>query len=523
MKYFESIPSSVWAENVIPFIDSPLDLLSLRATSKWVHNILHESGEADQIWQHFLRRDFLFIIENNDINDIVHHRKTLRISPTFSYREETIRDNPSTSVFGYPASESVFLADSAFDSWKHWYRAKRRYYGGSTELNKRVMNATYFLRAANMWSKIERWCEQPQNVQLGRKVMNNLNDGMPFITHSQTDSDRLSIFHAFGAIYSFHNGQKMCSTINDVACGLFGGFSFYNTIVCMRMMMQFRSPNIESSRSVRIAYNALPSSCFPGGRVVILDCMNGKVYLCHDRDELDDHGDDNDQRILLCDNSGIDQYDSILLWMENFANILENNEMEFDRLFHDESSSTPLALLHFPSLRCQHQIIQPEGIPVVSCAMTRGIEVIASAILEPLGAGVISYSIRIRLLTPEEPGYMTSAERGFETCQLISRHWIIKDLMTGIEQNVNGNGVVGYYPVLFEGSYRMDCGDSPGNIERGSIIDGTFRYQSCIQPMHGSFRGTIRFVPGCLETPTGNPFFVTLNPFALQLNTLVKY
>lgn len=35
-----------------------------------------------------------------------------------------------------------------------------------------------------------------------------------------------------------------------------------------------------------------------------------------------------------------------------------------------------------------------------------------------------AYSIRMRLLSPEEEGYKLASERGFETCQLTDRHWV---------------------------------------------------------------------------------------------------
>ena len=69
------------------------------------------------------------------------------------------------------------------------------------------------------------------------------------------------------------------------------------------------------------------------------------------------------------------------------------------------------------------------------------------------------------LLTPDDGDeYMSPEQRGFETCQLVSRYWKIsmKGQRRGprgaepqpIVQEVRGEGVIGMYPLLFEGGFR---------------------------------------------------------------------
>ena len=126
------------------------------------------------------------------------------------------------------------------------------------------------------------------------------------------------------------------------------------------------------------------------------------------------------------------------------------------------------------------------------------------------------YNIRIRLLQPhdnntvaEEDGgiYLTPKERGFETCQLRSRHWQICNTETGESSDVHGQGVIGMYPILEEGGYT----------DGGERLDGTFQYQSCTGPMRkGYFQGSLEFVPGSIDSPTGPPFQVELKPFLLD-------
>ena len=54
--------------------------------------------------------------------------------------------------------------------------------------------------------------------------------------------------------------------------------------------------------------------------------------------------------------------------------------------------------------------------------------------------------------------YVDPAARGFKTCQLKARHWIITD-GHGHEDHVRGEAVVGKQPLFFEGGWK-DLGDA---------------------------------------------------------------
>merc|ERR1719293_641995 len=88
-----------------------------------------------------------------------------------------------------------------------------------------------------------------------------------------------------------------------------------------------------------------------------------------------------------------------------------------------------------------------------SRAVTRGLEILASAVFAPFMSMFI-YSIRMRLLTPGEDGYTSPENRGFKTCQLISRHWIISYSVPQSNEprveEVRGEGIIGFYPKLCE-------------------------------------------------------------------------
>uniref|UniRef100_A0A7S3FKK4 ApaG domain-containing protein n=1 Tax=Haptolina ericina TaxID=156174 RepID=A0A7S3FKK4_9EUKA len=160
----------------------------------------------------------------------------------------------------------------------------------------------------------------------------------------------------------------------------------------------------------------------------------------------------------------------------------------------------------------------PRSGPLLSRAITRGIEVEGSSVYDPVQSSFI-YSIRLRMLTPGEPGALNAAERGFETAQLRGRHWILRGA-DGEEEHVHGDGVVGRYPLLREGGWREDMqrgsSYSPTGLRVGETMEGTFIYQSMSgRGGHVSFGGEILLVPGELRNPTGAEFAVELPPFPL--------
>ena len=218
-------------------------------------------------------------------------------------------------------------------------------------------------------------------------------------------------------------------------------------------------------------------------------------------------------------NGGKDGGDDFLLWLEEYANRLTRKEIDegimgshpldpkgitlYPRWIPTPSSPSPPPAVPLSS----------NTIPRCSHAVTRGVQVIASALYVPQANDQFGfiYSIRIRLLRPNDSnavdGYLTPEERGFDTCQLRSRHWQICNTETGETNDVHGQGVIGMYPILEDGGYT----------DGGERLDGIFQYQSCTGPMRkGYFQGSLEFVPGRIDSPTGPPFQVELKPFLLD-------
>lgn len=94
-----------FAFTVVPFLLSE-DVLSLRRVSRRVKDTLIDD-EAEAIWAAFLRADF----------DGSNGRQGLRVRA----------DNFGPSVFGTTGENAIEELDSAFETWKSWKRASRRY------------------------------------------------------------------------------------------------------------------------------------------------------------------------------------------------------------------------------------------------------------------------------------------------------------------------------------------------------------------------------------------------------------
>jgi uncharacterized protein affecting Mg2+/Co2+ transport len=380
-----------------------------------------------------------------------------------------------------------------------------------------------FLRAANLWSQIESWCQRPKNTIVGHRIMNTLISGTTYGGGRFADNDQPGT-HAFRAIFSFYDGQHdgrtpayYPSDVDFLCGGLFGGYVVYEDAVCMRLMpSSFHESQQGRPSRVGIAFNGFSQSA---NRFIHVDCNDGQVYVAESL-VADEHV---DPSIPMSRSSANDKYDAGLVWMEDFAGKLAKEEIGIGKISPYEGGLAQ-AILHYPTVQCQHQYSSGDNpLPIVSRTVTKGVEVIASSHFDPLMKQYISYSIRLRLLTNEDEEYMTPSERGFETCQLMSRHWVLLDGETGREDIVDGDGIIGFYPVLMEGAHRNDSGRSMSNTTHGVVSEGSFRYQSCASTTSKSFRGRIRFIPGSLESPTGRPFFVNLSPFALVSNAQIAF
>jgi uncharacterized protein affecting Mg2+/Co2+ transport len=416
------------------------------------------------------------------------------------------------SIFGInPGVEHPLeQVETAFESWKGWRRASSRFFEDLPDRasSSSFIHAPFFQRAANIWSQIYEWLHQ--NDVVGEPILKSLHRGIRF-KDWDTSYRSESGLRAAQAIYAFCGGQEMPLHPSNFD-GLFGGYQAYN-YYCNS---HFVSPGKLLGDNIHLVVSQCNfSNLNRMPKLFAVNTKSGDLVLLTPSQRL--------TRAVKVNSSP--NGDELLIWMEEFAHRLSSGQIGAGTM-----GSTPLdpfSITLYP--RWPSTILSPagaQGAPACSCAVTRGVEVIGSAVYAPQAIhqfGFI-YSIRIRLVTPNDrngigdngdnSNYISRAGRGFDTCQLRARHWRITNFETGNIDQVNGEGVIGMYPIFREGGYT-DAGDSFSSV---------FQYQSCTGPIRrGSFGGTLEFVPGTIASPTGRPFQVELEPFLLDDEPAIIY
>ena len=447
IEILESIPSFSFLI-VVPYLDSQ-DALSLRLVNSTIKELVEEESEI--LWTHFVSKDF-------GLSDAT---RTLLVEPR----------GRGPSVFGTNGRNAVINTRSAFECWKQWKRANLRFFGSS----KRNLNASFFLRAAIFWEKIENWCME--NGEFGLGLIKTLRPGEAHFEWPIALQNTPG-FDATQALYSFYSGQAL---IRRPKIGLLGGWSAYSAVRLTLLSQPRQSP--------RQRTHIVIATSFP---------LDGTTYDVNPATGNVEHPVRNP-----CPRSG---FDNVLSWLEEYSRRLTLGEYKVGSLSSELGSFPGITL--FPCLP-----------PRASRAVTRGLEVFASSVWSPSDQ-VFIYSICIKLLRPGDDGY--DPNRNFETCQLVSRHW--KLTIEGRPEVVDGYGLKGKYPLLREGSYRDDWGPSATKVAPGKDEQGAFSYQSMVQDnCEGYMQGYLTFVPGSIAEPTGNPFDIVIAPFPLDRNPEFMY
>lgn len=416
------------------------------------------------------------------------------------------------SIFGVDPLEEGFLLESkdAFECWKGWTKVSHIFFRGCDDdeeedipAAERLVHGPTFLRAARMWKAIYQWCANAERAgdSVGATVLASLRTkaGMRYKDWPKEVQTKRGL-RACQAVYAFFGGQYHHSyDMTSMFDGVLGGYNAYG---------YYSSTSLEKPMVMSARNAVVVAIC----RLSIRQGLQKLYYVDFDTGGLYFPSDDAPIHLVNTNNNSTDSNslrpdpDEFLLWMEEYANRLTSGRYRVN----DALDTDPNAIELYPNFPFDEPPVVTEGIQEVSRAVTRGVEVIASAVFVPqarLRFGYI-YSIRIRLLDrANEVGYLSEAERGFRCCQLVSRHWRITDDSTGETDQIDGEGVIGMYPILKEGSFIVD----------DTVTHGTFRYQSCTgRVSRGSFCGHLRFVPGTIQNPTGRPFNVELRPFVLD-------
>lgn len=225
--------------------------------------------------------------------------------------------------------------------------------------------------------------------------------------------------------------------------------------------------------------------------------------------------------------------DGLLRWMEEYGSRLEGGMYRAQPLepgMGDES----LGMCLFPAAP-----------PAQAAEVSAGVRVTASCIYVPEMSSTtefqFAYSIRFALLPPEQqrpyreaaaaaaaasaaqnpgaPGGSSSSSSApvpvmspqpLECCQLMTRHWVIRDCDGAITNQVRGEAVIGKYPLLRAGGpefvYQSCTAQSSSEVEPG-------------RP--GSMEGDFQFVEGTMQRPTGPTWPVICPRFQLALPDFV--
>mmetsp|Transcript_15789 Transcript_15789/g.28668 ORF Transcript_15789/g.28668 Transcript_15789/m.28668 type:complete len:377 (+) Transcript_15789:621-1751(+) len=370
-----------------------------------------------------------------------------------------------------------------------------------------------------MWQKIEQWCDdENRSGTLGQEIKSSFEPGRPLDPNSRGRVQNAKT-SALKAVYAFYAGQ--CDPMLAAAApphrfnpftGLFGGFQAYHIISSTRWM----EPDFgdDDQPFVIIAKSDM--------KVTVMNLNSGQVYFLSDAQGnqtllATPNASESNQRTIIGGvqeeiTDSLDSKDSILRWFEEHANRLHQNIYSVGNIMsHAPGDQTMYSLLRYPTLA-----------DTVNCsrAVTRGVEIVTSAIFVP-EMEVFVYSIRIRLLTPEDgEEYLSPEVRGFDTCQLLARHWRISKYSPNsnvpLVDEVRGEGVIGLYPLLREGGYTNYEGGGDAQ-HQGGHCRGYFSYQSLTDSdLPGFLEGSLQFRPGSLAEPSGEVFDVRVAPFPLK-------
>ena len=268
------VPHSIVTLSILPFVSSD-DWLSFRTASRNCYEIVHgtadvseshcslcqrhsalctlathrdsigsvdgeEEKESEALWKLALAREFRF-----DQNAAPESRKHL-----------SIHSPPIERDSAFLSTKNVFVTSTAFISWKHWRKIDRRLHhrhphGSYIRPSERVVGP-YFLRAASLWKKIEKWCDDDQvSGPIGKEIKASFLPGKPLDPNLlTTDGGEYDAqLSALKAVYAFYAGQDthMYNTYSRRAStyylGLFGGLQAYN----FRVSMQWTEPKFESN------------------------------------------------------------------------------------------------------------------------------------------------------------------------------------------------------------------------------------------------------------------------------------
>ncbi|CAH2038785.1 unnamed protein product [Thlaspi arvense] len=294
-------------------------------------------------------------------------------------------------------------------------------------------------------------------------------------------------------LYRFVDGQEPSSSSGFVgSLGVIGGYSIYSHAVNVYLLPLKEVINVTNDtlrklgNASRLNLVVVALSALTSLKLFFLDCTSGQLYTGTSTGQMLPCVPESLVRSVHDINGGDEQQDAMLLWLEEHGRRLQSGTLKV----REEGNVKGISLF-------------PELPPSCSVAVTNGVQVRASAVFAPEISNLRQrppdywYAYSIRMSLAPEGCFLNGTHHS--SCQLYWRHWVIRADGAVID-NVNGEAVIGQYPLLKSGEEE-------------------FVYQSCSgsPTTSGSIEGSFTFVPGSLKVPKGSEFEVKVAEFPLKL------
>ncbi|GAQ85968.1 hypothetical protein KFL_002630120 [Klebsormidium nitens] len=339
---------------------------------------------------------------------------------------------------------------------------------------------------------------------------------------------------AVRVVYRLHNGQwdeslferDTPEKLEHLFLGLLGGYSFYDRIVCTRLVRAREiAPVRGHANLVRFAESPKRDKYFA------VSLVDGEVYTrtftghhlpcCPPESQQGgpQAGASKGSADYNQGEGGTKVGDGMLRWLEEYAQRLQEGWYPIKPLWTGD--------------RTRGISLFPETGPAVAEAVTRGVKVRSSAIFVPEHSHIhplhpvinryfFAYSIRLSYEPPEE----VAGVQPPRSVQLRSRQWIIRENGAVVDE-VRGAGVIGKYPLLQPGQPEFFlCPGAFRSLSVRSLMSRwngfRWRFRTSSSEDDGlqktfslSFKGDINVNTSDVRAPSDLPLELIIYPLSL--------
>jgi len=288
---------------------------------------------------------------------------------------------------------------------------------------------------------------------------------------------------ALRVLWSCWGGQQQVSirTAADITPRLFygalGGYGFYEFVQSMHLLslpdavkttMQLTQNMDIPEKSVAMAASLNKQ------KQVAVRCDTGAVLIAIPGSRSPQPASPSPEELQDC--TDVPRRDvPLLLWLENFVQMMEDKAIGAEPICKHLHSSmgidSSLGVCLFPNRKPRPCRGLPYSGPVGSESLTHGVRVCARPLYIPeMSHGrrrlFFAYSIRMELL----PGFH------LQECQLVRRHWVIRGADGRVQDEVEGEGVVGEFPILRPGQPPFVYQSCTNSSAEGSSMEGHLEF-----------------------------------------------